>query len=171
MIKIKYNCAVQQRLIPLYPQPSMPGFPAKNRSSISRVPAAFLPGTAQYVGMVVTRSKQKTATFLPGARIARPPHQPSTKIAHSASLVTAFLTETGSHSETSVTRSKQTTGAFLTETRIACHPHQLSSKITKNTTSQVVCFAVAPREKRCAILARDFRSAIPVMSPDKLRSV
>jgi hypothetical protein len=50
--------------------PLASSFPAANKASISCFPAAFLPGSGQYVEIAVTRSKQMAATLLPGARIA-----------------------------------------------------------------------------------------------------
>jgi len=50
--------------------PLASSFPAANKASISSFPAAFLPGSGQYVEIAVARSKQMAATFLPGARIA-----------------------------------------------------------------------------------------------------
>jgi hypothetical protein len=45
-------------------------FPATTMSSISCYAPAFLPGSAQYIECDVTHSKQTTARFLPGSRIA-----------------------------------------------------------------------------------------------------
>ncbi len=101
-------------------------FPATTKPSISCLAAAFLSGTARYIEMAVTRSKQTIATSLPGARTACQPacQDRFSRAAQSAfregSLCsTAFLTGSASHSKTAVTRSKQTTGTFLTGSRIA----------------------------------------------------
>jgi hypothetical protein len=45
-------------------------FPATKSPSISCYAPAFLPGSGKYVECGVTRSKQTTATFLPGSRFA-----------------------------------------------------------------------------------------------------
>jgi hypothetical protein len=50
--------------------PPISGFPATKEPSVSNFSAAFLPGTGQQVECDVTHSKQTTATFLPGTRIA-----------------------------------------------------------------------------------------------------
>jgi hypothetical protein len=128
--------------------------------------------------MAVTHSKQTTATFLPGARTACQPFQSSSKITHLIPLacphrgkVSHFLTGSSSRTEIAVTHSKQMTAAFLTGARIAHQPHEPSSKVAENPRPLEVCSAVALHEKPCAMLARDHRSAIPAMSPDKLRSV
>jgi hypothetical protein len=108
--------------------------PATTKPSISSVSPAFLPGTAQYVGMAVTHSKQTTEQFLPGARIAcsralnarnsRPTIKgctplPNTFRAATSARDVAFLTGSASQTEIAVTHSKQTTEQFLTGARTA----------------------------------------------------
>jgi hypothetical protein len=70
VIKMEYRRALHQNAIPTSRQPVIPSFPAQKKPSISSFPTAFLPGSAQYVESDVTHSKQTTATFLPGSRIA-----------------------------------------------------------------------------------------------------
>ena len=70
VIKIEYRRALHQGSVGILRQPSIHGFPAAKISSISCFAAAFLPGSAQYVEMAVTHSKQTTGPFLPGSRIA-----------------------------------------------------------------------------------------------------
>ena len=81
MIKIEYcralhrgskepNRPVSVSCLPCADRPPISAFPATENPSISIFDAAFLPGTAQRVENDVTHSKQKTATFLPGTRIA-----------------------------------------------------------------------------------------------------
>jgi hypothetical protein len=48
----------------------LPGLPRARFAKGSVCPSAFLPGSAQYVECDVTLSKQTTAPFLPGSRIA-----------------------------------------------------------------------------------------------------
>jgi hypothetical protein len=97
----------------------LPGLPAVFSEGLPRAFSAkgsvcsntFLPGSAQYVECVVTHSKQTTAAFLPGSRIAR----------HRAlgARKSGFLTGSGSQTELAVTHSKQTIAGFLTGSRIA----------------------------------------------------
>ncbi len=157
------------------------GFPATKSPSISCCAPAFLAGSAKYVESDVTHSKHTPATFLPKARIARQPIQSSSKITHLIPLacpdrgrVSHFLTGSSSQTEIAVTHSKQMTGAFLTGARIARQPRRTSSKMmaSKMTAPRPprVSSAVVLHEKTCTMLARDHRSAIPAISPDKLRS-
>jgi hypothetical protein len=101
---------------------------------------AFLPGSTQQVEFAVTRSKQSTATFLPGSRIAlwrtiisTPTTQKLARVNLRKRCVThtlnTFLTETALHSEIAVTHSKHSTGTFLTGARIASLAHSKSSNI------------------------------------------
>jgi hypothetical protein len=101
---------------------------------------AFLPGSAQQVEFAVTHSKQSTATFLPGSRIAFWRTIISTRTTQKLARVklrkrcvtrglNTFLTEAASHSEFAVTHSKQTTGAFLTGARTASLAHSKASNI------------------------------------------
>jgi hypothetical protein len=97
VVKIKYRRALHQNVIPASCPREIPCYPATDEPSISSVAAAFLsalpasfpeglpavfskgsvcsntflPGSAQNVENDVTHSKQKTAPFLPGSRIAR----------------------------------------------------------------------------------------------------
>ena len=177
MIKIEYRRALHQDSVGVLCQHTIPSFLAAKRPSISIFAAAFLSGTAQYIEMAVTHSKQTAATFLPGARIARQPLHSVSKITHLIPLacpdqgrVSHFLTGSSSQTEIAVTHSKQMTGAFLTGARIARQPLRTCSKMTAPRPPKVYS-AVAFHEKRCAMLARDHRSAIPAMPPDKLRSL
>jgi hypothetical protein len=64
--------------VPRFPKPSLASVMQTHRSSSlpistpgERLPAAVLPGTAQYVECDVTHSKQRTGKFLPGATTER----------------------------------------------------------------------------------------------------
>jgi hypothetical protein len=95
----------------------------------TRLPATFLPGSAQHVECDVTRTKQTTGEFLPGARTACQ----RSAFRHGFFRSSEFLTETASHSEIDVTPSKQTTGEFLTETRIVPLPGFSRAFFAKNS--------------------------------------
>jgi hypothetical protein len=77
----------------------LPGLPAVFLEGLPRAVFAkgsvcmntFLPGSAQYVEMPVTHSKQKTATFLPGSRIASWAHGKSSNIDSKLSEERAWL--------------------------------------------------------------------------------
>jgi hypothetical protein len=121
-------------------------------SAFSNAFYAFLPGSAQQVEFVVTHSKQSTATFLPGSRIAfwftrrggrtiisAPTTQKPARRGGLARVklrkrcvsrgLNTVLTETALHSKTAVTHSKQSTGTFLTGARIASLAHTKSSNV------------------------------------------
>src|ERR1700689_4820786 len=70
VIKIEYRRALQQGLAPPPCQALIINSRAGAEPSISSLSAAFLPGSARYVEIAVTHSKQTIATFLPGSRIA-----------------------------------------------------------------------------------------------------
>ena len=86
VIKIEYHRTLQQGIAQAPRQPLITDSLAATKPSISSLAAAFLPGSAQYVEMAVTHSKQTTANFLPGSRIA---HQGSDCRNH----LTRFLSE------------------------------------------------------------------------------
>jgi hypothetical protein len=60
-------------------------------SAIRNAFLAFLPGSAQQVEMAVTHSKQSTAPFLPGSRIASLAHMKSSNIDSKLSEESAWL--------------------------------------------------------------------------------
>jgi hypothetical protein len=108
---------------------------------------AFLPGSAQQVECAVTHSKQSTATFLPGSRIASKHRTFSTPAPQKLAWVkprnryltqgfNTFLTETALHSKTAVTHSKQSTGTFLTGARIASLAQSKSSNISSKLSEE-----------------------------------
>jgi hypothetical protein len=172
VIKIEYHRALHQDSVGIPRQYTTPSFPPAKKLSISSFSAAFLPGSAQYVEMAVTHSKQTIATFLPGSRIARQPFQSPSKITHLIPLtcpdpgrVSHFLTGSGSQTEIAVTHSKQMSGAFLTGARIVRQPQHRSSETPENPRPLEVCPAVALHENagRCsrAIPGAQFRRCHP----------
>jgi hypothetical protein len=78
----------------------------------------FLTGSGSQTEFVVTHSKQRTGTFLTGARTVFRLACSGGLKRHVTRGLNTFLTETARHSEIAVTHSKQTTAHFLTETRI-----------------------------------------------------
>jgi hypothetical protein len=78
----------------------LPGLPRARFAKGSVCPSGFLPGSAQYVECDVNHSKQTTATFLPGSRIARS-HAPT-------SLANAFSNRELYLLEPTLTHRKQT---------------------------------------------------------------
>jgi hypothetical protein len=118
----------------------LPGLPRAISAKGSVCGNTFLPGSVLRVEMAVTRSKQSTATFLSGSRIAfwrtfisTPTTQKLARVKLRKRCVTrgfnTVLTETALHSKTAVTHSKQSTGTFLTGARIASLAHSKSSNI------------------------------------------
>jgi hypothetical protein len=132
----------------------LPGTSATIKPQISIFSSAVLPGTSQYVECDVTHSKQTTAPFLPGTRIARQPLQPSPKITQSALRNSAFLTGSDLQTEIDVTSSKQTTEKFLTGARTAIsvsRKHTSNRELTMRRASaspamRGICFALSNRE-------------------------
>jgi len=175
VIKIEYRRTLHQGSVGIVCQLSIPSFLVTNKPSTSSLPAAFLPGlpraffakgsicssaflpgSAQQVKCDVTRSKQTTGPFLPGATTAPRWLRQGTALAV-PSLVSSiefhcsfragsparafactldpapatvyfspFLTGSASQTEMAVTHSKQTTETFLTGSRIACQSFKLS---------------------------------------------
>ena len=77
----------------------LPGLPAVFLEGLPRAVFAkgsvcintFLPGSAQYVEIAVTHSKQTTATFLPGSRFASWAHTKSSNVDNKLSEESAWL--------------------------------------------------------------------------------
>jgi hypothetical protein len=69
----------------------LPGLPRAVSAKGSVCINTFLPGSAQYVEIAVTHSKQSTATFLPGSRIASWAHTDSSNIDSKLSEGCAWL--------------------------------------------------------------------------------
>jgi hypothetical protein len=69
----------------------LPGLPRAISAKGSVCANTFLPGSAQYVEIAVTRSKQTTATFLPGSRFASWAHTNSSNIDSKLSEGCAWL--------------------------------------------------------------------------------
>src|ERR1700735_2336175 len=129
VIKIEYRRAHHQDPVGILRQHATPSLPATKKLSISSFPAVFLPGSDLRVECDVTCSKQKTATFLPGATTARKPASRERLLrshqgAFGGDFVCSeeFLTGSDPHSKVTVTNSKQTTGEFLTGARTAFKP-------------------------------------------------
>ena len=194
VIKIEYRRTLHQGSIGIVRQPSIPSFPVTNKPSTSSLPAAFLPGlpraffakgsicssaflpgSAQQVKCDVTRSKQTTGPFLPGAKTAPRWLRQGTALAV-PSLVSSigfhcsfragsparafactldpapatvyfspFLTGSASQTEMAVTHSKQTTETFLTGSRIACGPFKLSPNFSAQAPMPAAKSATASR--------------------------
>ena len=128
------------RFLPGLPAVFLEGLPRAISAKGSVCGNTFLPGSVLRVEMAVTRSKQSTATFLSGSRIAfwrtfisTPTTQKLARVKLRKRCVTrgfnTVLTETALHSKTAVTHSKQSTGTFLTGARIASLAHSKSSNI------------------------------------------
>jgi hypothetical protein len=182
VIKIEYRRTLHQGSVGIVCQLSIPSFLVTNKPSTSSLPAAFLPGlpraffakgsicssaflpgSAQQVKCDVTRSKQTTGPFLPGATTAPRWLRQGTALAV-PSLVSSiefhcsfragsparafactldpapatvyfspFLTGSASQTEMAVTHSKQTTETFLTGSRIACQSFKLSAEFQPAT--------------------------------------
>jgi hypothetical protein len=126
-----YNCA---EISPLT------GTISTSVSAFRNAFSAFLPGSAQQVEFAVTHSKQSTAAFLPGSRIAFWRTITSTQTTQKLGRMklrkrcvtrglNTFLTETALHSKTAVTHSKQSAGTFLTGARTASLADIKSSNI------------------------------------------
>jgi hypothetical protein len=116
-------------------------------SAFRNVFFAFLPGSAQQVECAVTHSKQSTATFLPGSRIALWRTIISTPTTQKLAQVklrnrydihrsNTFLPGSAQQVEFAVTRSKQSTATFLPGSRIASLAHSKSSNIISKLSEE-----------------------------------
>jgi len=117
------------------------------RTNGSTCNTPFLTGSGSQTEFAVTPSKQRSGTFLTGARTAiklfeilQLRTQEFTRRGVLKLYVTrgfnAFLTETERHSEIAVTHSKQTTPYSLTETRIA--HYKLAAQLLNSRTDPVL---------------------------------
>ena len=73
--------------------------------------------------------------------------------------------------ESDVTYSKQTTADFLPGAPTTCQPHSVFSKIAHSIPSPLVICSTSNPPKRCAMLARELRSAAPTMPPNTEENV
>jgi hypothetical protein len=118
----------------------------------TRALVSFLTGSASQTEFAVTHSKQKTGTFLTGARTAfklfkirqlrtqKPARRGGlARVRLSKRYVTrgfnTFLTETASQTEMAASYRKKTTARFLTETRIA--HYRLAAQLSKSHADPV----------------------------------